>query len=85
MERYRRPMYQYTPMQQRTTPSCGCEQKAEPIKECKEKKKDEYVLGMAYVPWQQWRDLYEPDCALRIGTIFKELDKPFIMGRCAAR
>ena len=35
-------------------------------------------LAMAYVPWQQWREIYEPDKALCRGTIFKELDKPFL-------
>lgn len=32
---------------------------------------------MAYVPWQQWGDLYDPDCALREGTLFKELNLIF--------
>lgn len=40
-------------------------------------------LGMAYVPWQLWRDTYEPDVALQRGTIFPELDLPFWGGgRC---
>lgn len=39
---------------------------------------DEFPIGMAYVPWQKWRDLYEPDKALKRGTIFAELDKPFL-------
>lgn len=34
-------------------------------------------LAMAYVPWQHFKELYEPDQALRCGTIFKELYKPF--------
>ncbi len=34
-------------------------------------------LAMAYVPVQQFRDLYDPDYALQIGTIFRELDLPF--------
>ena len=32
---------------------------------------------MAYVPWQQFRNLYDLDHALQVGTIFVELDKPF--------
>lgn len=32
---------------------------------------------MAYVPWQQWGDLYDPDCALKEGTLFKELNLIF--------
>lgn len=34
-------------------------------------------LAMAYVPWQKWTDLYEPDKALCVGTIFCQLNKPF--------
>lgn len=35
------------------------------------------VLAMAYVPWQEWRNIYEPGKAFCRGTIFEELDKPF--------
>ena len=40
--------------------------------------------AMAYVPWQKWQDLYEPAKGLQHGTIFAELDKPFLWkgGRC---
>ncbi len=44
----------------------------------------EFVPAMAYVPWQYFTTVYEPDKALEIGTIFPELDKPFLgrgMGR----
>lgn len=34
-------------------------------------------LAMAYVPYQEFRDLNEPDEALSAGTLFRELDKPF--------
>ena len=34
-------------------------------------------LAMAYVPFQDFVDLYEPDEALSQGTLFRELDKPF--------
>lgn len=34
-------------------------------------------LAMAYVPWQEYECTYEPMQALRAGTIFPELDKPF--------
>ena len=34
-------------------------------------------VAMAYVPWQQWKMLYDPMEALNRGTIFKELDLPF--------
>jgi hypothetical protein len=35
------------------------------------------ALGMAYVPMQKFKDLYNPEKGLPIGTIFSELDKPF--------
>ena len=38
----------------------------------------EYPLAMAYVPWQYFNTVYEPDCALKHGTIFPELNKPFL-------
>lgn len=38
----------------------------------------ETPIGMAYVPYQQWRKVYEPAVALERGTIFEELDKPFL-------
>jgi hypothetical protein len=40
-------------------------------------------IAMAYVPWQDsglktWGKLYELDTAFEVGTIFKELNKPFL-------
>ena len=35
-------------------------------------------LAMAYVPIQPWETPYEPDVALRRGTIFPSLDYPFL-------
>lgn len=45
------------------------------------------LIAMAYVPWQMFRNLYELDRALQIGTIFAELDKPFTGrgGKCNER
>ncbi|MDD6306564.1 MAG: spore coat associated protein CotJA [Clostridiales bacterium] len=38
---------------------------------------------MAYVPWQYFTTVYETDKALEVGTIFPELDRPFLAaGRC---
>lgn len=34
-------------------------------------------LAMAYVPWQEYRDLYESDVAWKRGTLFQELDMAF--------
>lgn len=35
-------------------------------------------LAMAYVPMQTWGRTYEPAVGLMRGTIFPELDKPFL-------
>lgn len=34
-------------------------------------------LAMAYVPWQEWQNIYEAEKGFHRGTIFEELDKPF--------
>ena len=38
---------------------------------------DPMVLAMAYVPVQQWQDLYDAEDALHRGTLFRQLDLPF--------
>jgi len=40
----------------------------------------ERVIGMAYVPFQEWRQIYKCDCGFFRGTIFAELDKPWHSG-----
>ena len=45
---------------------------------------DDYPIGMAYVPWQTFQNIYDPERALDAGTMFVELDKPFY-GRRAFR
>lgn len=58
---------------------CGCMAEAS-------YRKSEFALAMAYVPWQYFTTVYEPDKALERGTIFPELDKPFLAeGRCGKR
>ncbi|MDD3168744.1 MAG: spore coat associated protein CotJA [Eubacteriales bacterium] len=37
-------------------------------------------LAMAYVPWQCWYETYKPAESLHRGTIFPELDLPFLAG-----
>lgn len=34
-------------------------------------------LAMAYVPFQQWGEIYDDEKALSQGTLFPELDLPF--------
>ncbi len=38
------------------------------------------VPAMAYVPFQQYNTTYAPEKGLEMGTIFPELDKPFLGG-----
>ena len=38
----------------------------------------EYPLAMMYSPTQEWRALYDNEMGLSRGTIFKELDLPFM-------
>lgn len=42
---------------------------------------NELPLAMAYVPMQKWRKIYKNEVALERGTIFKELDLPFLGDR----
>lgn len=37
-------------------------------------------LAMVSIPMQTWQGVYDPEQALKVGTIFEELDKPFFMG-----
>ena len=39
-------------------------------------------LAMAYIPTQEFRDVYTPCQALENGTIFSELVMPFCSGGC---
>lgn len=41
----------------------------------------DYPLAMVYSPIQQFRDIYDMDTALAQGTVFKELDLPFMGAR----
>lgn len=66
-------------------PSCGCgyPQKVSPanvmpMHDCL----DNFALAMCYVPWQHWDKIYDLEKALACGTIFPELNKPFLGSRC---
>ncbi|MEA5011204.1 MAG: spore coat associated protein CotJA [Angelakisella sp.] len=39
---------------------------------------DRFPVAMAYVPWQYWTNTYPLEKALQRGTLFPELDKPFL-------
>lgn len=60
------------------TPPCS----SVPVAPCCEKRTEydalsDLPLAMAYVPWQEWRSLYEAEKGFRCGTIFTELDLAF--------
>lgn len=48
------------------------------IESATEKKQQKLSLAMAYVPWQKFENLYNSTMALNRGTLFKDLDFPFI-------
>lgn len=39
---------------------------------------DNMPLAMAYVPWQTWGNLYDAEKGFHCGTIFQELNMPFL-------
>ena len=43
---------------------------------------DTFKVAMSYVPYQKFEDYYTEEDALMCGTLFPELDKPFMRGRC---
>lgn len=49
--------------------SCGCH---------REDSLSGLPLAMAYVPWQEWRKIYDVCEGFHRGTIFEELDMPFL-------
>ncbi len=42
-------------------------------------------LAMAYIAMQQWNSLYPAELGMERGTIFAQLDKPFIGEEAAPR
>ena len=57
-----------------------CEAPSCAIKECKRESWGlvGYPLAMVYAPVQCFKDVYDLDTALMQGTVFKELDLPFM-------
>ena len=39
-----------------------------------------FVLGICYVPMQEWEQVYDEDTAFSAGTLFPGLNKPFLGG-----
>ena len=50
---------------------CGC---------AGESHSNHLTVAIATVPCQKWGETYDLAKALKVGTIFAELDKPFFMG-----
>ena len=59
-----------------SAPLCGCQMEGCP--DTTDHFPENMPVAMAYVPWQKWKDLYEPCKALECGTLFSKLDKPFL-------
>ena len=38
------------------------------------------VIGICYVPMQQWEQIYDEDTAFSVGTLFPALNLPFLGG-----
>lgn len=74
------------PMQASPAPNAPCPETACPV--CRDTRTtyDELSgmpLAMAYVPWQEWQNIYEAEKGFHCGTIFEELNKPFCgIGGC---
>lgn len=60
-------------------PSCGCNTER-PL--FPNGNPAQMPIAMAYVPWQMWGQTYPMEQGFVRGTIFPELDLPFMMGRC---
>ena len=59
---------------------CSDTRESDEVKACRCREEDELggmPLAMAYVPWQKWCDIYEPQEGFARGTVFAQLDKPF--------
>ncbi len=81
-----------------TAADCGCQASRDYYMKETEKKKDcpkvnsrcsafeeMYPVGMAYVPMQEFTDVYEIEKGFQRGTVFAQLDYPFLVGFCAGR
>ena len=64
--------------------NCGCEgEEMMPDGDSKHHCRglSDHPLAMVYSPIQKWRNIYDNETALVRGTIFEELDLPFL-GKC---
>ena len=80
--------------QNRKRQGCGCNQSIMPRNDgndcgCENNDNELYdngdfnfALAMAYSPYQEWQNLFCEEEGFVVGTIFKELDKPFYGQKC---
>lgn len=61
---------------------CGCSGAMNQSMNCSMERIDQYPIAMAYVPWQKYGDTFDLETGFRIGTIFPELDLPFMRAGC---
>lgn len=57
-------------MERKESPRCGCRMEEDCLQSL--------PIAMSYVPWQKWRNIYDVSKGFHRGTIFEELDKPFL-------
>lgn len=66
-------------------PERGCDRPEETENGCRPSKRDSVSgmpLAMAYVPWQDFKDIYPEEESWCRGTIFAQLDLEFACRRC---
>ena len=61
---------------------CGCGKRAETCIPDSRWGIKGYPLAGVYAPLQEFTELYSPDAALKAGTLFKQLDLPFMGSSC---
>ena len=62
----------------------GCTNKVVECPNTMEAPVDCMTIAMAYVPWQQWNEVFTGEAGLDHGTIFPELVKPW-WSKCGSR
>lgn len=59
--------------------------KANRVGTCIQTSQNARPIGMVYAQVQVWGDMYDPCEALKRGTMFRELDLPFLMYNCGSQ
>lgn len=72
-----RSMVNMSGMSMRTMDDCDKMKKEDDCNKMKEHV-DHMNPGMSYVPWQKWEEIYDMEKGFEKGTIFCQLDKPYV-------